>query len=1134
VPDVERGEALLARTADMARGERTVTLALALCLAVRIEPGLLRLARRRLVPGADAGAESDLWFSPLVQTRNLTGVILDVDALAALRRRLARGAGSESFADDAHALIEEAHADYPEALKLEERLVWQAVAIERDPQHAATFEAELRAALKALATDPDGGRWAATWVAQAWRRLPAPVLQTDAAKLLAIGASLRLGSAMPVTGLDTATLPTGLGWLTPLSATEPVRIGVEVTGSTLRFVESTDDGDVLELPPTTPLVAEISASDGSSTISRLEELFVGCEVDLGPVVGAITVRTLTGRTYTIEPLLAPDGDSAWQRGAAQLARACVAVRDAEGEFATGYFVAPDLVATSSRLDVAEVQLAGRWLRAQLRLRTTAALALVEVSEPPSDAESLDLDTGDAALEDGATWVSRAYPDGAGASREVRGVVRGGRLQLADPFPLPGFAGAPVLVDGRLVGQVRSGPVDGWCDLTPVAEVRHALALARRQTTAHPTVWISALHGVDSEFVEQLREALLERGFETARRDLGVEVGGRWTDELVEPLLTCDAAVVVLSRAALQSAWLGSELALLGLRRSLSSTFRLVPVANDDVTREDVAAFIPDAIADLQLAARGDVSAVVGRLEGLTAGPDRRRLVRLLREVLGEVPERDLVAGAVLLGVDGTDAILPAVCVGLLERAKEATPVVAFATVLRPRLDANAANALSRSLRLLLVNPGAATAMRRSADRGAAVLVAGTSTALAITCAELAWLDDPSPAIAQVVARPEEDPRAVIDDVRAALTSAGRGQRIVVLGSPLPPGPIVAALQAEMSELALILVSDESSPMPALAPAIVEELGVPLGVGSEAETLFAMRALERDAVLPEPQRPRAEAPDAALLARHIPLLRYDSREAFFALSAAAMTDNVSEGGVPNRLVRADGSMIASAAPVGDESLLRLEFLGPSTYANGVQVRSDDHLALAEEALAEASRRLATDPRYADRVYGRAVREDDRVWLQYWLFFYYRDATTLGIGRHEGDWKLVQLELDGTTGAPRAATYDAGQVASAWAWRNLELAEDGDAPVVYVARGSHYLFSEPGTHGTVPMRSRADGKGPEVRPSLVTLSSELAWIGWPGRWGSTPQRAPTDSPSPVGPAFRREWHDPVTFVTRAAKS
>jgi hypothetical protein len=56
----------------------------------------------------------------------------------------------------------------------------------------------------------------------------------------------------------------------------------------------------------------------------------------------------------------------------------------------------------------------------------------------------------------------------------------------------------------------------------------------------------------------------------------------------------------------------------------------------------------------------------------------------------------------------------------------------------------------------------------------------------------------------------------------------------------------------------------------------------------------------------------------------------------------------------------------------------------------------------------------DPRapHPDVVYGRAVRDDGRLWLQYWLFSRYnaQDRGIVKTGRHEGDWELVQLGLD----------------------------------------------------------------------------------------------------------------------------
>jgi hypothetical protein len=57
-------------------------------LAARIDRPLLRAARLTLLSHADAGAEADLWLSPLVQVRSYASVLLNPEAAEALRQAL--------------------------------------------------------------------------------------------------------------------------------------------------------------------------------------------------------------------------------------------------------------------------------------------------------------------------------------------------------------------------------------------------------------------------------------------------------------------------------------------------------------------------------------------------------------------------------------------------------------------------------------------------------------------------------------------------------------------------------------------------------------------------------------------------------------------------------------------------------------------------------------------------------------------------------------------------------------------------------------------------------------------------------------------------------------------------------------
>jgi hypothetical protein len=284
----------------MPGGERAIELARAVCIAVIVEPALMRRARRVLVRRADAGAESDLWFSPLVLTRNVTGLVLDPDVLHALRTRLAE-AKEWKFADRAYALVQNAHEQHPDALQLEEAMIWASIVYERDPAPLADLEHRLKAGVKAMHTAPDGGRRAARWVAEAWPRLSESARGSEAALLLAAGASLRLGDARSLVG--EGGLPDKLGWLAPRG--ETVELGVELLADGLRFVQPNGDDQRLVLPATSPLILEVTWNDRKVHRTVTRSVRAGAEVSLGSLFGPITLRTLAGRRYVLEPETPP-------------------------------------------------------------------------------------------------------------------------------------------------------------------------------------------------------------------------------------------------------------------------------------------------------------------------------------------------------------------------------------------------------------------------------------------------------------------------------------------------------------------------------------------------------------------------------------------------------------------------------------------------------------------------------------------------------------------------------------------------------------------------------------------------------------------------------------------------------------
>src|ERR1044072_8240987 len=155
--------------------------------------------------------------------------------------------------------------------------------------------------------------------------------------------------------------------------------------------------------------------------------------------------------------------------------------------------------------------------------------------------------------------------------------------------------------------------------------------------------------------------------------------------------------------------------------------------------------------------------------------------------------------------------------------------------------------------------------------------------------------------------------------------------------------------------------------------------------------------------------------AELLRRHQPHLYFDAQEAFFADSAATWTD--APGHVLRRGVGDDRSPIAEAE--GDPRL-SLDFPASETYGEGTTaVRNEDLVSAPGRDYRVQAAKLHQDPDYANRIYGHAVTgSDDRLRLQYWVFYFYNDYAVAGFGLHEGDWEMIQLRLDADEGADLA--------------------------------------------------------------------------------------------------------------------
>lgn len=265
----------------------------------------------------------------------------------------------------------------------------------------------------------------------------------------------------------------------------------------------------------------------------------------------------------------------------------------------------------------------------------------------------------------------------------------------------------------------------------------------------------------------------------------------------------------------------------------------------------------------------------------------------------------------------------------------------------------------------------------------------------------------------------------------------------------------------------------------------------------------------------------------LLKRFQPVLRYDSNEQFFADSAAQYTD---APGITLRRAAASrdrsGAIIASADAAGSVPKLTLDFLGPKAYGNGEPVEKGDLIAVRGRNYREQYVTLRMNrPDLNNVTYAHAIEANGRLWLQYWLWYFYNDyQLSFALGTHEGDWEMLQLRIDDEAGHPDIAVYAQHRYGEMRPWDEVE--KLGERPIAYIARGSHASYYSAGFHQTEAWYDLADGKRRmKQRPKLEILETDdPPWTRWPGRWGDSLPRNAIESNSPTGPGAKKQWTDP----------
>jgi phosphatidylserine/phosphatidylglycerophosphate/cardiolipin synthase-like enzyme len=278
VARIDRMTALSPHAVDLAR---------LVSFAVLVEPALLRAARLELLPVADAGTEADLWFGPLVQSRNQDGIMMFPAVAEPLRAGL-----SEDKAQQAWRITSAFHHHLAPAVQLEEKLNWLSTKPSQNDQEIRTL---LQSALSTLLSE--GRDEMANWAARALPRLPEAVRSSQPASMLAVAADLRLGRTWALgERLGEKRIPDWFFDLLPqkLGKTE---LGIAVSAVAITFDPLGGGSYRIPVPASDPRVLQLSSANTSQLV------FVDAKSPRSvPLLddGPIQVTTLAGEAFTLE------------------------------------------------------------------------------------------------------------------------------------------------------------------------------------------------------------------------------------------------------------------------------------------------------------------------------------------------------------------------------------------------------------------------------------------------------------------------------------------------------------------------------------------------------------------------------------------------------------------------------------------------------------------------------------------------------------------------------------------------------------------------------------------------------------------------------------------------------------------
>ena len=283
-----------------------------------------------------------------------------------------------------------------------------------------------------------------------------------------------------------------------------------------------------------------------------------------------------------------------------------------------------------------------------------------------------------------------------------------------------------------------------------------------------------------------------------------------------------------------------------------------------------------------------------------------------------------------------------------------------------------------------------------------------------------------------------------------------------------------------------------------------------------------------------RRPAVDAEGLELLRRHAPILRFDAMESLRPTTIDAFVDA--------SIVRDDAVKI----PVQGDVLDKLAVEGKATWQLDPLGDARPESTAACSAALLAAYRQSENPAAQGVCYGSVVETARAIFLQYW-FFYVDNPCVLPLGRHDGDWELVQVRV---RKRDRRATHVT--VAQHGGPETQRMAPETPRPVVFVALDSHACYLKRGAQPLLPLSDVCDA-GQQPEGDLVVERMPVdGWPLWRGRWGVdrgpgtsiarrlhlpwTPaplrwiNRTVQAGDSPSSPSWQGSWPSPAGFQAR----